>query len=83
LKRRAKRPGRSRRARPRRARKKLAAEQTVSVATAARLLGLSRRTILHMLEDGRLEGTRERRRGWWKVHRAAVARMRERKGTPV
>ncbi len=48
---------------------------TVSVATAARLLGVSRRTVQCMLEDGRLKGWRLRPRGWWHVHRESLARL--------
>ena len=51
------------------------APATVGVATTARLLRVSRRTVLHMLEDGRLEGTRVPPRGWWKISRAYIARL--------
>ena len=47
----------------------------VSVATAARLLGVSRRSVQYMLEDGRLEGTRIPPRGWWRISRASLARL--------
>ena len=51
------------------------APATVGVATTARLLRVSRRTVLHMLEDGRLKGTRLGGRGWWKIRRASIARL--------
>ena len=47
----------------------------VSVATAARLLGISPRSVQYMLEDGRLEGTRIPPRGWWRISRASLARL--------
>ncbi len=47
----------------------------VSVATAARLLDASRRTIQYMLKDGRLEGTRIPPRGWWQVNRESLTRL--------
>jgi len=42
---------------------------------AARLLGVSRRSVQYMLEDGRLEGTRIPPRGWWRISRASLARL--------
>ena len=48
---------------------------TVNVVTAARLLGISRRTVQCMLEDGRLKGWRVRPRGWWKISREALTRL--------
>ena len=51
------------------------AEATVNVVTAARLLGISRRTVQCMLEDGRLKGWRVPPRGWWKISREALARL--------
>ena len=47
----------------------------VSVKTAARLLGVSPRSVQYMLEDGRLEGTRIPPRGWWRISRASLARL--------
>ena len=47
----------------------------VNVATAAHLLGVSRRSVQYMLEDGRLEGTRIPPRGWWRISRASLARL--------
>ena len=52
-----------------------AAPATLGVATTARLMGVSRRTVLYMLADGRLEGTRLGGRGWWKISRASIARL--------
>ena len=49
--------------------------RSVNVATAARLLGLSPRSVQYMLEDGRLEGTRIPPRGWWRISRASLARL--------
>jgi len=49
--------------------------RSVNVATAARLLGVSRRSVQYMLEDGRLEGTRIPPRGWWRISRASLARL--------
>src|SRR5437879_5764934 len=49
--------------------------RSVNVATAAHLLGLSRRSVQYMLEDGRLEGTRIPPRGWWRITRASLARL--------
>ena len=51
------------------------AEATVDVVTAARLLGISRRTVQVMLQDGRLKGWRVPPRGWWKISREALARL--------
>ena len=48
---------------------------TVNVVTAARLLGISRRTVQVMLQDGRLKGWRVPPRGWWKISREALARL--------
>ena len=48
---------------------------TVNVATAARLLGISRRTVQVMLQEGRLKGWRVPPRGWWKISREALARL--------
>ncbi len=47
----------------------------IRVATVARLLGVSRRRVQYMLEEGRLHGMRIRPRGWWRVSRASVARL--------
>ncbi len=47
----------------------------VSVASAARILGVSRRMVQYLLEDGRLEGTRIPPRGWWRISRASLARL--------
>ncbi len=47
----------------------------VSVATAARLLGVSRRTVHYLLDDGRLQGVRIPPRGWWKVRRESLRRL--------
>ena len=49
--------------------------RSVNVATAAHLLGVSRRSVQYMLEDGRLEGTRIPPRGWWRISRASLARL--------
>ena len=49
--------------------------ETVSVATAARLLGMSRRKVLYLLEGGHLKGWRLRPRGWWKVYRESLLRL--------
>jgi len=49
--------------------------RSVNVATAAHLLGVSRRSVQYMLEDGRLEGTRIPPRGWWRITRASLARL--------
>lgn len=49
------------------------AAEGVSVATAAGLLGVSRRTVQCMLEDGRLKGWRLPPRGWWKISRESLA----------
>ena len=51
------------------------AEATVNVVTAARLLGISRRTVQVMLQEGRLKGWRVPPRGWWKISREALARL--------
>ena len=51
------------------------AEATVNVVTAAQLLGISRRTVQCMLEDGRLKGLRVPPRGWWKISREALAQL--------
>ncbi len=53
---------------------------SVSVASAAQILGKSRRTVQYMLEDGRLKGTRVPPLGWWKVSRDSVRRLRDRAG---
>ncbi len=57
------------------ARAEIRPAETVSVATAARLLGVSRRTLLYLLAEGRLQGWRLRPRGWWKVYRESLARL--------
>ena len=51
------------------------AEATVNVVTAARLLGISRRTVQVMLQEGRLKGWRVPPRGWWKISRESLARL--------
>ena len=51
------------------------AEATVNVVTAARLLGISRRTVQVMLQEGRLKGWRVPPRGWWKISREALAQL--------
>ena len=48
---------------------------TVNVATAARLLGISRRTVQVLLQEGRLKGWRVPPRGWWKISREALAQL--------
>jgi len=49
--------------------------RSVNVTTAARLLGVSRRMVQYLLEDGRLEGTRIPPRGWWRISRASLVRL--------
>jgi len=48
---------------------------TVSVAAAAQLLSVSRRTVQYMLKNGRILGWRLPPRGWWRVTRESLARL--------
>ncbi len=56
-------------------REEIGSAATVSVAAAAQLLSISRRTVQYMLKNGRLLGWRLPPRGWWKVSRESLARL--------
>lgn len=53
----------------------------VSVAWSARALGISKRTVLNMLESGQLVGHQLCDRGWWRIRKDSViaymAKIRE------
>jgi excisionase family DNA binding protein len=46
--------------------------ETISVATAARLLRTSTGTIQRMIDEGMLKATRSSPKGWWKVSRVSL-----------
>ena len=48
----------------------------VTVKVAAQLLNISVRAVLHLLEDGRLRGTRVPPRGHWLVKRQSITAVR-------
>jgi excisionase family DNA binding protein len=50
---------------------------TISVSNAARMLSLSRWTVVRMLEDGTLEGCQLRKRGWRRVKYESVLKLRK------
>jgi excisionase family DNA binding protein len=47
-------------------------EPTMRPAQAAEYLGISRDTVIRMVEEGILRGYRHRPGGWWKVSKASV-----------
>jgi excisionase family DNA binding protein len=51
--------------------------ELVDAVTAAEILGVSRRTVLLYLEQGKLVGQRIPPRGWWKVSKDSVAQLLE------
>ena len=50
----------------------MAAITKFSVTRAAVMLGVSRTTVIRMIESGEIEASRFNDRGWWRVSRASV-----------
>jgi excisionase family DNA binding protein len=48
----------------------------VTVKVAAQLLNISHRAVLHLLEDGRLRGSRVPPRGHWLIKRGSITAVR-------
>lgn len=50
----------------------------ISVQQAARMLKVSRSSVMRYLEDGTLEGFQYRPNGWWHIYLDSVLSLRER-----
>jgi len=50
-------------------------KQSVSVSTAAALLGCSTRRVQHLIEEGKLHATRISTRGWWRIDRLSLLEL--------
>jgi excisionase family DNA binding protein len=49
----------------------------VSASHAARLLNCDMKTVIAMIEDGRLRGYQDRPGGWWKIDYSSVLEYRQ------